>query len=345
MPPIGHNTPTRVLVITGPPAVGKTTLVKTTVEAFQQNAPQVEISGFYTEELRDAAGDRIGFDVVAVGGAQRAALARVEAHSQAAAGAPQLGKYIVDVGSFESVALPILEAASARRRTEAVSGQPPAPSHLLVIDEIARMELFSDRFATAFEHNLQVASATGQVSLLAVAQKGKGLIATVKARPDCSTFTLSKDNRGMGTTAVEDKLRSLFGIMRDSWDLIPAGGWSGALGPKAVPGSGGSSGGGGAMTASQKKNAKKKAKAKAAQSAAQLADGSAPALEPEPAPASSPSASTPLDPAKEIKKLNKKLRQIDDLKVRLPQSPHESCKLAFTHACSACQRRKRWPQE
>ena len=94
-----------------------------------------------------------------------------------------------------------------------------------------------------------------------------------------------------------------------------------------------------------KLNAKKKAKAKAAHSAAQLADGSAPALEPEPAPASSPSASTPLDPAKEIKKLNKKLRQIDDLKVRLPQSPHESCKLAFTHACSACQRRKRWPQE
>ena len=174
MPPPGYDTPTRVLIVTGPPAVGKTTVIKETVQAFQQHAKQVAVSGFYTEEVRNSSGERIGFDVVTVDGSQRVALARVGEHSQAPAGSPQLGKYTVDVASFESVALPVLAAATARGADD--------PQHVLVVDEVARMELFSERFVEALEHNLGRGAVSGQITLLAVAQKGKGLIATLKAR-------------------------------------------------------------------------------------------------------------------------------------------------------------------
>jgi hypothetical protein len=119
----------------------------------------------------------------------------------------------------------------------------------------------------------------------------------------------------MGATAVVDKLRWLCGIQRDSWDLIPEGGWSGKLGAVSdfrrqvvVPGSG-AGGGGQVMTASQKKNAKKKAAAKkAAEERAAAVEGGGAATAVTPA-----AAADAVDPEKEAKKIHKKLRQIAEL--------------------------------
>ena len=88
-------------------------------------------AGFYTEELRRG-GDRLGFDVVALDG-RRGPLARI-GH-----GGPQVGKYTVDVPSFEAIGVQALETGLCQQDT------------LLVIDELGKMEFLSSSFLTALE--------------------------------------------------------------------------------------------------------------------------------------------------------------------------------------------------
>lgn len=57
---------TRIILITGLPGVGKTTLVRTVVEKLRQNAVKsLVIRGFITDEIRDeTTAKRTGFQVV-----------------------------------------------------------------------------------------------------------------------------------------------------------------------------------------------------------------------------------------------------------------------------------------
>lgn len=115
--------PPRIL-LTGPPGCGKTTVVLRVLEFGGRAA-----TGFYTQELRSphGRGARFGFDVVALGGA-RGPLARV------GAAGPQVGRYCVDVESFERIGVSALEDGLAD------------PGTLLVVDELGKMELLSARF-------------------------------------------------------------------------------------------------------------------------------------------------------------------------------------------------------
>jgi len=155
------------------------------------------VLGFFTEEVRNEAGDRIGFDVVTLDGQQRAALARVEELSAAADGAPRVGKYVVDIASFESVTLPCLALAAEGKQPQ-----------LLLIDEMGKMEAFSDRFVAAIEQTLATSASRGRATLMVVANKGTGIIAACKARNDSSAFTLNEKSRDtLAPTAVTEKLR------------------------------------------------------------------------------------------------------------------------------------------
>ncbi|MFQ6046565.1 MAG: nucleoside-triphosphatase [Gemmatimonadales bacterium] len=118
------NPPNRVL-LTGPPGCGKTTAIIETLKLV--SVPAV---GFYTEEVRTAApgqGRRVGFDVVALEG-RRGPLARLGAPG------PRVGRYGVDVPSFESIALGALQEALRD------------PGKLVVLDELGKMEFQSERF-------------------------------------------------------------------------------------------------------------------------------------------------------------------------------------------------------
>ena len=153
--------------------------------------------GFFTEEVRNEAGDRVGFDVVTLDSQQRAALARVEELSAAADGAPRVGKYVVDIASFESVTLPCLALAAEGKQPQ-----------LLLIDEMGKMEAFSDRFVAAIEQTLATSASRGRATLMVVANKGTGIIAACKARNDSSAFTLNEKSRDtLAPTAVTEKLR------------------------------------------------------------------------------------------------------------------------------------------
>lgn len=113
------------IIIKGPPRSGKTTLVKKVVKKLQEFNQL--LAGFYTEEERRG-GLREGFSITTLSG-QKGRLA-----SRDFASPFRVGSYGVDLASFEKLVLPELEGALAN------------PSAWLVIDEIGKMELYSEKF-------------------------------------------------------------------------------------------------------------------------------------------------------------------------------------------------------
>jgi nucleoside-triphosphatase len=153
------------ILLTGPPQCGKTTVIQRVAAAFPGRA-----AGFYTREVR-ARGRRVGFEIVTLNGAA-ALLSHVDFP-----GPLRVGKYGVNLENFHRVGLPALEVQ--------------AGVELIVVDEVGKMECLSDRFVAAMERLW-----TQPVALVAtVAEKGGGLMAALKAKPDKILLTVTPANR------------------------------------------------------------------------------------------------------------------------------------------------------
>ena len=111
----------QVYLLTGRPGTGKTNLIKQAVAGMMGRA-----GGFYTEEIRGQ-GARKGFRLVTLDG-KEAILAHIKIQSRY-----RVGKYGVDVDALDRVGVVELKRAILQCR-------------LVVVDEIGRMELFSDSF-------------------------------------------------------------------------------------------------------------------------------------------------------------------------------------------------------
>jgi nucleoside-triphosphatase len=114
------------ILLTGPPRCGKTTVVQKVAAQWPGR-----VAGFFTREVRDRAGRRLGFEIVTLAG-EAALLSHVDFP-----GPHRVGKYGVSLDNFHRVALPALEFRLG--------------IDLIVVDEVGKMECLSDRFVAVLE--------------------------------------------------------------------------------------------------------------------------------------------------------------------------------------------------
>ncbi|KAL6074419.1 Hypothetical ATP-binding protein, containing DUF265 domain [Balamuthia mandrillaris] len=143
------STPKRIVLLTGPPGVGKTTAVETFVSKWQQRSPS-SCFGFVTKEIRKQQGRgraREGFKIETLHHKQTVVLAHENIHSSK----HRVGKYGVDVEALDHAVLPELSVAAIAAAASAQQQQERKEPTLIVIDEIGKMECFSRQFCSLVE--------------------------------------------------------------------------------------------------------------------------------------------------------------------------------------------------
>jgi len=157
--------------------VGKTTLIRKICSNLRDKGHLLQ--GFYTEEVRgEGISQRIGFDVVTLAG-KRGILSRENPEDKLRR--PKVGKYSVFVQNFEDLALPLLDFKDSQ----------PEP-HLLVIDEVGKMELFSKRFESAMVDLLK----KKRPLLVTIPEKSNlPLVEQMRKIPSSILYQVTKSNR------------------------------------------------------------------------------------------------------------------------------------------------------
>jgi nucleoside-triphosphatase len=157
--------------------VGKTTLVQKIIKRMVS----VNMAGFCTSEIRGR-GSRWGFELQGLNGGRRT-LAHVEIESQ-----HRVGRYGVDKDGFEKflATLDLLNPCV----------------ELIVIDEIGKMELFSNRF-----RNLVCDALNADKQVLAtIPLKGNDFIRKIKLRNDIHLMEVTHANRDRLPEAIVEGL-------------------------------------------------------------------------------------------------------------------------------------------
>jgi nucleoside-triphosphatase len=161
----------RVLLLSGNPGVGKTTVLTKTVDALKVKG--YSVGGMISREAREG-NVRVGFEIIDLTNSKHGWLAHVNQKT-----GPRVGKYLVNLEDLDHV--------GAQAITEAVE-----KCDVITIDEIGPMELFSQKFKQALKQALE-----SQKLVLAVVH-GKArdpLINEVKQRGDVEIFTVTSANR------------------------------------------------------------------------------------------------------------------------------------------------------
>jgi len=159
----------RVLLLTGRPGIGKTTVIKKVAGALGERA-----GGFYTEEIHGPGG-RKGFRLVTLDG-QGAVMAHVDLRGR---GRPRVSRYGVDVEIIERVGVAALRRAMQGGR-------------IVVVDEIGRMELF----CRPFQDVVLEAMGGPHVVIATVMAKPTPWVDELKAMSHATTWEVTVENRG-----------------------------------------------------------------------------------------------------------------------------------------------------
>ena len=162
----------RILLLTGSPGVGKTSILLRTIETLK--AKGYGVGGMISRELR-VGGSRVGFELLDLKTGRKGWLAHVTQKQ-----GPQVGRYRVNLADLDGI--------GAEAITNAVRD-----SDVLAIDEIGPMELHSQRFREA----LMKAVESPKLVVGVVHQKTTGSLMTeLKARDDAEVHLVTLENRG-----------------------------------------------------------------------------------------------------------------------------------------------------
>ncbi len=155
-------------LITGPPRCGKTTLV---LKIAQDRRLSGRFGGFITEEVREK-GERVGFKIISLPDKKEGFLAKKSFSSPY-----RVGKYGVNLKDLEDIGCSAIEDALDSQKT-------------VVVDEIGKMELFSEKF----KNSLLKALDSPQKVLASIMERRNEFSDKVKNRTDVKLVCLNRDN-------------------------------------------------------------------------------------------------------------------------------------------------------
>ena len=157
------------ILLTGPPRIGKTTIVKKVACCLQKKGGY-PLKGFYTEEIRNNYKKRVGFKLVTFQGVEKI-LAHISFSSPY-----RVSKYGVDIQALEEI-LDLI--------------YPVSSDEIIIIDEIGKMECFSKRFKDIILEVLKLQNRF----LGTIALKGDPFIETIKKMPAIKLIQVTLKNR------------------------------------------------------------------------------------------------------------------------------------------------------
>ena len=154
------------ILICGTPGVGKTTLIKKILKRINLRA-----GGFYTEEIKEN-NKRVGFKIISLDN-QEGILAHINIKDSR-----RVGRYGVNINDLESIGVKSLEQALKN-------------DDLIIIDEIGKMEVFSEEFKEKVLDCLN----SKKIVLATVGMFGDKFISNIKRRDNIILFKVTKENR------------------------------------------------------------------------------------------------------------------------------------------------------
>ena len=154
------------ILLTGRPGIGKTTAIQRILERMDPS----EYGGFWSSEIRER-GTRVGFRIQTTGGRMG-----VLAHVASAEG-PRVGKYRVNISDINSIAVPAMREAREKGLR-------------VIVDEIAKMELYSTQFQEETLRCLDDVCVLGTIQ-----QRSEPFMDSILSRPDVEVVEITRSNR------------------------------------------------------------------------------------------------------------------------------------------------------
>jgi len=178
--------------ITGMPSVGKTQTLIKIIEKIQKSGYKVE--GMITEPIIEKK-KRIGFYVVDWQTREKEVFAHIEMDTK-----DKIGKYGVDINALESIGVPAVEKAIEDEDI-----------HVIIIDEIGKMEMLSERFCDVVIDALD----SDKPIMVTLHKKSRSpLLQDVRRRDDIRILEVTPVNRNLLPYKIEkimaEKLPPLF---------------------------------------------------------------------------------------------------------------------------------------
>jgi nucleoside-triphosphatase len=161
----------RILLLTGNPSVGKTSVLLKVVESLK--ARGYRVGGMISREARSQ-NTRVGFEILDVNNNRRGWLAHVDQRT-----GPQVGRYRVNIEDLEDLGVAAIVKAAEK-------------FDVVAIDEIGPMELFSEKFKDAVKKAVE----SGKLVIGVVHWKARNkLIDDLKRREDTELYVVTYENR------------------------------------------------------------------------------------------------------------------------------------------------------